>query len=494
MTEVIASTAAGLAYQPISYTVTTNVGGITTVMTATQPVQTYVITSDGTVVTRYSTPPPLTYTTTIGGIETTEVIVTTPTGATPVTLTFVSTSGGTLTTITSTFAPTTRISTKLETLTTVSTPSPTSSFSTKPRSTETFTSTSSIPATTTTGGPSQPSVTTTTKVFSWDEADLFLGTFLPTMLAVMLVVPLRIIDLNAKLYQPFQTLTENGGAAGSDSRTLEYSGLAGFITPFATLLQGRPVPFITTVFVACASITIPLSAEAISLKIHGTCMLTTGSKSCAVALGISPAPANVLIGILVSVILMLLLLLFLLSRWKTGVYANPWNIAGIASLSRSSGVRIGQLSERAMRQAVSQKQYVLGHFEDDEGREEYGIILADESGRALHDAGESEADGISLDGFSAVFKGVKGSGKYLPFITLRYPWRIAFFLYLTGLFIFILYYHSMKFSDNRLWRLMNAYSFGTRFIFAAFGVLIAFCWQSFFLSKPPRSSNYALKC
>ena len=460
------------------------IGGTPTVITATQPVQTIVYTSDGVLLTRYATPAPLIYTTTVGGIEVTEVLVTTPTGGSPITLTFVSTSGGTLETLTSTFSPTTLTTTKPETITRTSTPSQSLSFSTRPKSTATYTSTSSVSANPTAGNPSKPSVTTTTRVFSWDEADLFLGTFLPTMLAVIIVIPLRIIDLNVKLYQPFQTLTSPGGVVGSESMTLEYTGLMGFVTPVITLMQGRPVPFVTTVLVGLSSILIPLSAEAIGLKLHGTCNLNTGTDTCGISLGVSPVPANVLIGLLALLVLLLILLLVFLRKWTTGVHANPWNIAGMASLAGNSAARVGQISEKTMRRAVSQKQYVLGQFEDEQGQQQYGITLADESGHGLHDANEdNDSDGTSFEGFDTASDLVKGSGKYLPFMPLRYPWRIIFTLYLAGLFIFILIYQFTKFNDSRLWKLMNVYAFGTRFVFAAFGVVIAFGWQAFFLSE-----------
>ncbi|KAH8880602.1 hypothetical protein GQ53DRAFT_890902 [Thozetella sp. PMI_491] len=415
--------------------------------------------------------------------ETSEVVVTTPTGGAPITLTLVSSSGGTLTTLTRTFAPTTRTSTNAETRTTTSTPSPTSVFSTRSRSTQIFTSTASATGTSTAENLDKPTIVTGTKVFVWSESDIFLGTFLPTMLAVILAIPLRIIDLNAKLYQPFQALTAPGGALGSDSMTLEYSGFMGFVTPFLSLLQGHPVPFITTLLVGTSSLAIPLSAEAISLKIHGTCQLTTGTNTCAVALGVSFIPANILICLLAITVVMLCLLLFLLRRWNTGVHANPWNIAGMASLARSPATRIRQTSDSSIRRAVSQKQYMLAYFKNSKGQDEYGIVLADESSHALHDdAGENDAEPSLFDSAAALTTGRSATGRYLPFMPLRYPWRIVFFFFLTGLFVFIIYYNLNKFNDERVWRLMNAYAFGTRFIFAALGVLIAFSWQSFFLS------------
>ncbi|KAK3335946.1 hypothetical protein B0T19DRAFT_471121 [Cercophora scortea] len=487
VTEVFVTTpTGGPAFQPVSYTITTNIGGTPTVVVVTPSPTSFVTTIDGTPVTMVTTPPVTSYTTTVGGTLTTETLVTTPSGTGLITLTFVSTSGGTLSTYTSTFSPTTFVTTVSGKLTTItSTPSPTTSFSTQSKTTKTFTTTStptSLAPTPTSVDPAGTTVVATTKVYSWNERDIFVGTFLPPLLGVALVIPLRIIDLNAKLYQPFQTLARQGGGLGAETLTMQYSGFMTFVTPVVTLMQGHPVPFLTTVIVGLASFMVPLATETIGLKLHGFCYLSTASKQCGPALGVSPTPAHILIGLLVVVIVMLLLVLFFVRKWATGLFSNPWNIAGIAALAGNTQVRIRQNSEGAIKRAVSQKQYGLGYFETATGREEYGIILMDESGRGLQDQND-DSDGSSgfVDG-----SGSKGSPNYLPFLTLRYPWRIVMLLFQLGVLIFVIYYHIYyhgKVNDGgRLWQALNSSHFGVRFVSAIIGVIIAFCWQSFFIS------------
>ncbi|KAK0630245.1 hypothetical protein B0T17DRAFT_506730 [Bombardia bombarda] len=491
VTRVVVTTPVAASFQPVYYTVTSRVGGTATVITITPPVSSVVSIIDGKPVTIFTTPPVTSFTTTVGGTLTTETLVTLPTGTDPITLTFVSTSGDTLSTYTSTFAPTTFETTVSGSLATItSTPSPSTSFSTRSKSTRSFTSTSTDKASTTSAssGPSDhPNVVASTRVYSWTKADIFLGTFLPPLIGVALVIPLRIIDLNAKLYQPFQSLARDGGAFGEETLTMQYTGLMTFITPVATLLQGNPVPFLTTLMVGCASFIVPLATEAIGLKLHGYCYLGTASDQCGPALGVSPAPAYTLIAVIVTVILLLLLVLFFVRRRATGLFANPWNIAGIASLAGNTQIHIRQNSERAMRAAVSQKQYGLGHFRNSMGREEYGILLMDESGQGLHDQIDHGADSDSSDGLIDVDGTVAKSPSHpLPFLTLRRPWRIALVLFQLAILIFIIYYevyyHGKVYDSGRLWRFMNSNAFGVRFVSAVIGVIIAFCWQSFFLS------------
>jgi hypothetical protein len=82
-----------------------------------------------------------------------------------------------------------------------------------------------------------------------------------------------------------------------------------------------------------------------------------------------------------------------------------------------------------------------------------------------------------------------GSSQQLPFMCLRYPWRIIFIVFQLAILIFVIYYHAYYrggIRDNgKLWLFLNSNTFGVRFVSAVIGVIIAFCWQSFFLSKQP---------
>ena len=495
----VTSTSSG--FQPISYIIKTNSGGSTSIVVTTPPPARVVKTINGTPVTFDATFPPTTYTTIFGGTQAILTTATTPTGTDPITLTFASTISGSLTTVIQTFPPSTfvtSVSGHQSTITT--TPSPSTYLSTAPLSTSTFTSTSAAPSRTTTSPPSQTSLVVTTKTYNLSSREYFTGTFLPPLLAVSLVIPLRIIDLNAKLYQPFNSLA--AGASGYDALTLQFTGLMGFITPAATLMQGRPVPFITTLSVLCASFMVPLAAEAVSLKLHGRCS-PLSSRGCAAALGVSPVSAHALLALAAAAAALLCLLLFFLRDWTTGLHANPWNLAGIASLSRNPDVRIRCAGDddASVRRAVADKTYGLGYYETRDGREEYGLLLADDSGRGLssqqqqQQQPESEHSGESRNSpplhDGALGSSRPSSSKPLPFMTLRHPWRVTFALYLAGLLALIAYYDHTLVAQvrdptvpryTRFHLSLDSHDFGIRFLFAGLGVVIAFCWQALFVA------------
>jgi hypothetical protein len=125
---------------------------------------------------------------------------------------------------------------------------------------------------------------------------------------------------------------------------------------------------------------------------------------------------------------------------------------------------------------------------DDEGR---GL------GREEHHGLAGDGDSEGFDGYPAAAKKWGAGSQQLPFMTLRFPWRIAFLLFQLGLLIFVIYYHAYYrggIRDNgRLWLFLNSNTFGVRFVCAIIGVIIAFCWQSFFISRSrPFSLSYSL--
>ncbi|KAK1701747.1 uncharacterized protein BDZ83DRAFT_595907 [Colletotrichum acutatum] len=380
----------------------------------------------------------------------------------------------------------TSISGKLSTIT--STPKPSTRISTIGPSTAVFTSVS-LPAST-----SKPdTVITEVEKFTFTDGDYFLGKFLPVILAVMIAIPLRIIDLNAKLYQPFHALSQEGGALGKNSMTIQFEGWNGFLAPFKVLRQGHPVPFITTLIVWSSSLLAPLATEAIGMKLHGKCKITA-IDGCGIQLGVSPKSAYILIALLILIVALLLVLLYLLRSWKTGLHANPWSIGGISSLSLNAEIRPHHVNFKATERTMADKNYMLGFFENRHGRDEYGIIYYDESADNLQSAGSGA---LSVNDDSDIIKHPHNTATNArttnPFIALTYWWRIVFISFLLALFIIILYYHVTLGLRTSFKDFMDSQTFGLRFFLAALGVIIIFCWESIFISVAIVSPYYHMR-
>ncbi|WYZ44869.1 hypothetical protein EsH8_VIII_000185 [Colletotrichum jinshuiense] len=471
-------------FKPVSLTLISQVGGSTGVFTTTDEPETIRTIINGQETTIVRTPPPRVFTSVVGGTPTTIEIVTTPTDTMPLSFTVITSIGGSLSTIVSTPSPTTIVTTisgKLSTIT--STPEPTTRLSTIKPSTATITTVSESTAT---GSPAI--IITQIEKFAFTNGDYFLGKFFPVILAVLITIPLRIIDLNAKLYQPFFALAQEEGSLGKNSMTLQFDGWKGFLAPFEVLMQGHPVPFITTLVVWSSSLLAPLATEAIGMKLHGKCRITA-IDGCGIQLGVSTVSAHALVALLAFIIVLLLVLLFFLRNWETGLHANPWSIAGISSLTRNGEIRSRQIDFKASKKAMREKKYWIGYFENSHGRDEYGIIYYDDSAQSLHAtaSGALQSDDEFNDAYQ---RDAQKRRKSVPFIALTYWWRLAFLFFLIALLIIILYYHITLGVRTSFKDFMDSQTFGVRFFFAALGVTIIFCWQSIFISIAVISPYY----
>jgi hypothetical protein len=218
----------------------------------------------------------------------------------------------------------------------------------------------------------------------------------------------------------------------------------------------------------------PIAVEAIGFKMHGQCKINA-FEGCAPALGVSPLSSRILLALLGLIILLLCALLFSLRDFHTGLYSNPWSVAGIASLAANRDIRPRQDSERKIEKEMSEKRYGFGFFENHAGKAEYGIVLYDDAGENLqHDQLSSEPGSVDT---------VVSTGRRNPFVLLGLAWRLAFLLFLLGLMVFLLYYHLTLDKSSSFKNFMNSQTFGVRFLFATFGVIISFSWTAFFISE-----------
>lgn len=379
-----------------------------------------------------------------------------------------------------------------------------------PVTTRTSTPTPTATNTSTSNNSSMTTVSSTER-----DAYIFLGAFLPALLCIPPFILLRIIDLNAKLYQPFQTLTANAQvlrtgtssyAPPSQTLLLQYTGLYNYLVlPFLTTLfpsvlthsessasivsssikytsAGQLIPFLTTLSVFLASFLMPLTTEAIGLRLQLLNNPDDDGVNRALTLGVKRQAAYALVAVLGVLVIIMGVVAWVVvggrksskkKRWVTGVSADPWCIAGMAALlthGGGDGVRrvLGRVAtERGMKKAVmgdGKARCALGW-----SRGGYGIVLVD--------GGFPREDGEEAARETATWNGRKHQ---TPFMVLGYPWRASVMAFHLAILVFIVYYHA---EDGRLRLVLNTNNtFGIRFIATLVGVILAFCWQAFFLS------------
>ncbi|KAI1849346.1 hypothetical protein JX266_004841 [Neoarthrinium moseri] len=348
----------------------------------------------------------------------------------------------------------------------------------------TLTDSAGVATTTVTKYPVMPSSTSVApRVYYISSAEYFVGFCLPTLLTTLVAIPIRILDLNAKLFQPWHELTHTSGATGRESLYLPTGGLEADFNGLRSLFGGQALVFLTTVLLLCSSLLTPLSAEAVVLHLRGNCP-PGSAKGCTYELGIFSQPAKATIVLLGIMCFTVILLIIFLMRWRTGVKTNPWNISGIAGLTQNGHVRAlfthhlqssvssGKCTEKSLKLIIADRRFKLGWFQNDSGQMEYGVMLYDQDleGSPLHtdDAGLPEAEG---------FENSTRSRNNLPFM-LGYVGRLIFLFLLSGLLGLILYYNNTG-DDTGFERFMDSQSFGTKFLFTSVGVVITLFWSSF---------------
>ena len=181
----------------------------------------------------------------------------------------------------------------------------------------------------------------------------FAGLMLPTLLAIFVFIPIRILNRNVRLYQSFQALVSDGGASAAKSLCLETTGPSSLLYGIWSLWHMQYILGLTSILVVLSALTIPLSTEAFSLILQGAQCRSVGSRQleCSVVLGIFPVYANVLSALLIVIILGLVTVAFLLRRWKTGVERNPWSILEMTQNGRHTDMQGGEFRRTRQRTA-----------------------------------------------------------------------------------------------------------------------------------------------
>ncbi|RYP41399.1 hypothetical protein DL767_001037 [Monosporascus sp. MG133] len=352
--------------------------------------------------------------------------------------------------------------------------------------------------------PTKEPDSTVVRVWHMTYGEYFIGMFLPTILAMAISIPIRILDLNVKLLQPWHELTKPGGASGRRSLCLETGGWWGLINAVRWVFGGHVLIVLTTSLVLASALLVPLSSEAIAFDLQGTCVKGSGNaKGCVYVVSVFREAAGGTLALLALMAMMVFTILCYLVKWQTGVWANPWSICGISSLSLNEDVRklfpshadggaAGKTPDELMRSILKDHCFSLGYFKNSEGGLEYGIMLQ------KNDVVEPYLEGVRDENTPPLdrthwYNGQTRTGKkhHQPFFMLKYSGRALLLILLCGILALILYYNNTG-GETPFEYFMMSESFGVRFLFSGVGFIITLCWSSFFDSVAVLSPYHLL--
>jgi hypothetical protein len=344
--------------------------------------------------------------------------------------------------------------------------------------------------------PPDDSSVTVVSVFAISKAEYFTGFFLPPLLSALLTIPIRILDASARQLQPFRALSRPGGADAASSLCLQTTGFYGVAAGFRALAKGDPLVFLTSLLLLCSALLVPLSSEAVTLRLHGSCAYNNFT-GCAMTLGVFPRPAKATMGLLGAMAALVLAVTVVMVRWRSGVASNPWSIAGVAALTadetlrelvdRVPGQENGRVKMRGFLGVFGPRKFALDYTNGHEGGRRYGIMVAGkpESGKDALRRRPLKHRTLTW-GFRAVdsraAENTTKDGRPLPSLILSNAGRLAFAVFLLGVLVIILYYRATTESSGFEY-FMDNQQFGVRFLFTAVGICITLFWSSFFTSK-----------
>ena len=323
------------------------------------------------------------------------------------------------------------------------------------------------------------------RVFGFTTADYFLGAFVPTLVAVLFAIPWVVLDTQTKRMEPFYQLnSQPTGVSAAESLCLDYSsGLPGAAIVMA-LSRRHWAVLASSVLGLCGSLLVTLAPETIKIGLLGACSDT--ADGCATVIAVVPPAARAVEALLAIMASLLVGLMVLLRKRSSGVYAEPFSVAGQATLlhspavgERIRGVAAEQergITKKSLSGVLENEAYRLTAYQWD-GSERYGVIAMGgfpspqgfppeaaylKDGTAIHMRDATKPPG-------GVRFAARSSYRLLVPATLLV-------LVLSGLLATILVYYKTS-EDTGFERFMDSQAFGVRFLFATIGVIIGWTWK-----------------
>jgi hypothetical protein len=338
---------------------------------------------------------------------------------------------------------------------------------------------------------------------SW-ETEYFIGTFLPVLLASIFAIPWKILDHDTKSLEPFAQLARPGGGSASETILLHYDGVSGLVHALLAFRSTTHAPVaLSTVLKYSAGLLSPLAAESVRLRLEGAC-LQDWKAHCTGTLRASDPVIRV-----TQVLLCFMgcagfaYLLLVGATWRDsgfGVSSDPRSIVGISSLSLNpflvAMMRMPQLAKadgsfsvRKAAQVLGSARFRLGYVSLAPAEQEYAILVSDET--SIRNNGKHEGQGQTNQAYHET--GHVAPQKQHKFAASRLLAKLAGFgIFLAGLIFLILWYRLSPNTDTGFERFMDSQStFGVRFLFTCFGVLVGFGWGAVFSGKSPLSRRFA---
>ena len=161
-----------------------------------------------------------------------------------------------------------------------------------------------------------------------------------------------------------------------------YTSPFALAAPVKALIAGHWAPLLTSLLSISTIFIAPLASETVSIRLTGSCDAeTTG---CIPSLSVFPATARTIEALLAFMAIMTIFLLIYMRQYFTGVFAEPFSIAGIATLLHNEEVST-QLREAGpcytkeqLKDILANHRYKLDFYIDQNRWRRYGLVPLNE--------------------------------------------------------------------------------------------------------------------
>ncbi|PVI01878.1 hypothetical protein DM02DRAFT_703773, partial [Periconia macrospinosa] len=298
----------------------------------------------------------------------------------------------------------------------------------------------------------------------------FFANMLPTLLASLLSIPFKIMQVDTALLEPFRQLALGGPAKRS---------ILGNYQTFHALRA--PLPFITSCLALASAAVTALSAEGWGLRIVGSCDKRISMEGCVPVVEVTPWVVRAIMAILTILALLAIVLAILSCFYKLGVSADPRSILGVATLTQSPGVTSILANVDPVAGLKTLKDGIGDiplHLGTDPVARDYGIQRSEQTLLQQPKANKPETS----------YLGDATQLGRMPVAKLAFLFA-CFTVFLIALTTLTIYYLATS-GNTKFERFMSGEGFGPRFIFAICGVAVSSVGlKPMKLNPPPDSAS-----
>ena len=318
-----------------------------------------------------------------------------------------------------------------------------------------------------------------------------LGAFVPIFLAVLFTIPWHILASAIKEIEPFYQLQSPEGAPAKKSLALHYRASITVVSTFTAVRNGHYLVWWSGLVSLIVLFIAPLASETVFIAFIGNevCKAIVDRKDCIPKLSVYPAAARAIQGILAFVAVLTLGIAIAIARKRSGVYANPLSIAGLATLFQDQRAiddfrRInGYYSPEAkdIGNALNAHRYRIGSYTDYNGNPCYGLHSVSGGAQPAEKRRSSSLFGGKKYASVAVQPVEEGyqrpSTRKLPLTSWSTHTAVVIFysFIVAGLLALVVYY-KLTHGETPFERFMESESFGVNFLFTAVGVVLKMYW------------------